>query len=326
MFYSLTVALCLAALFIVLAGSSFLCALVLWAGRGWLPFVSSRTRASIFFTLRSLPFFLSGLITLGLVLPAFLRYEPRSSNEAMGLRLLLLATLGTLVIAAVAVRSWRIVRATHRAQKEWGARARPLHVAGVDVPVYCGDLSALVAVTGLFRPKIFVSTKVVERLSHDELLAAIAHEVAHVGALDNLKQMILKITGAPKWLKLVSSSDAMWLNASEMAADEGALAGGASALDLSSALVKVAAVSRRLPALDRIAASHFLPVAGPSCLATRVSHLSKLLEGEGYSPRVVTRTQKYLPGFALLMIIVSYAACVSAVLPWIHEVLELLVK
>ena len=326
MFYSLAVVLCLAVLFIVLAGSCFLCSLILWAGRRWLPLLSARTRANFLFTLRALPFLLSGWITLGFVLPAFLRFEPRSSNEMLGLRLLTLAALGAFVIAAAAVRSSRILTATHRAQKEWGTHSRALRIAGVEIPVYASEISPLLAVTGLFRPQVFVSARVVEKLSPSELFAAIAHEVAHVSALDNLKQLILKITGAPKWLKLGLGSDAMWVSASEMAADEGALVGGATALDLSSALVKVAALSRRIPAFDMIAASHFLPPVAPSCLATRVNHLSKLLESEGHPVRTGTKNRKHWIGLSLLVFVIAYAACVSAILPWVHEVLELLVR
>jgi Zn-dependent protease with chaperone function len=326
MFYSLAIILCLAVLFIVMAGASFLCTLLLWACRQWLLRLSPPTRANLFFMLRALPLFLSGLVIVGLVLPAILRFEPRSSNETPGLRLLALAALGTLLIATIAVRCWRIVRATHRAQKDWGNDSQALRIAGVELPIYRSHVSPLLAVTGLFRPRIFISATVLESLSPGELFAAVAHEVAHVSALDNLKQVVLKVTGAPSWLRLGFTSDAMWLNASEMAADEGALAGGASALDLSSALVKVANLNRQALVVDRIAASHFLPAAGPSCLATRVSHLSRLLESEGHLVRPGTRKRKYWPGLTLLTLMVAYAACVSAVLPWIHEVLELMVK
>jgi Zn-dependent protease with chaperone function len=325
-FYLLAIVLCLAVLSIVLAGSSLLCAFILSAGKRWLHLLPARACAAWVFGLRTLPFFLAALITLGFALPAFFRFEPRSSNESIGPRLLGLASLGALVIAVVAVRSWRIIRASHRAQKEWRACSRPVQIGRVLVPVYCGEPSPLLAVTGLLQPQIFVSEKVMTKLSPGELAAAIAHEVAHVNALDNLKHLILKITRGPEWLKLGSTWDGMWLAASEAAADEGALAGGASALDLSSALVKVAAFSREFVASDRIAASHFLPLTTRSSLEARVNHLCYLLENEKPLATTETGGRKWWPVLCFLMLIGSYAASVNAILPWTYEILELLVR
>jgi hypothetical protein len=326
MFYALALVLCLAVLFIVLAGSTVLCALGLWSGKRFLRFLSPGARANLLFLARALPFFLAGVVTLGFALPAFLRFEPRSSNEMVGLRLLALAALGAFVIAGVGIRGLRIVRTTYRAQKKWRIHSRRLQVEGVDVPVYCASgLGPLLAVTGLLRPRIFVAQTVVEKLSSGELFAAIAHELAHVSALDNLKQLVLKTTRPPEWFRLFRKSDALWLNASEMAADEGALAGGASALDLSSALVKVGGLSRNIPVGSLIAASHLLPLNTQSCIEMRVDHLRKLLENEGHMPPNQHGSRNYWPVLGL-SVLLGYAICVNAVLPCIHEVLELLVR
>jgi Zn-dependent protease with chaperone function len=194
------------------------------------------------------------------------------------------------------------------------------------VPVYCAsEPSPLLAVTGLLRPRIFVAQRVVEKLSSGELFAAIAHELAHVSALDNLKQLVLKTTRPPEWFKLFRKSDALWLNASEMAADEGALAGGASALELSSALIKVGRLSRNIPVGDLIAASHLLPLNTQSCIEMRVDHLRKLLESEGDMPPNQRGRRNYWPVLGLSLLL-GYAICVNAVLPCIHEVLEFLVR
>lgn len=181
MFYALAFVLCLAVLFIVLAGSSVFCAAGLYAGRRFLHLLPTSARANLLFLVRAIPYFLAGLVSLGFALPAFLRFEPRSSTEMVGPRLLILAGLGVLVIAAVAFRSFRTIGATRRAQKQWRSHSRRLQVPGIDVPVYCAAGSGpLLAVTGIFRPEIFVSQTVVDNLSSEELFAAIAHEVAHV--------------------------------------------------------------------------------------------------------------------------------------------------
>src|SRR5262249_45927772 len=146
--------------------------------------------------------------------------------------------------------------ATARVQKRWQADSRTqLQIAGVDARVYCVENeSPLVAVTGIFRPKIFVSRQGLNVLSPEELRAAIAHEMHHVRRFDNLKQLVLNVVGPLE--RLGGAQSFSWTLASEVAADAGALDRGASALDLASALVKVAAL-RRGPLLShQIAASH----------------------------------------------------------------------
>lgn len=329
MFYILALALCLAVLFIVLACAAIFCAAGLWVTRRFLHRVAPRTGANLLFTMRVLPLFLAFVAALGFALPAFLRFEPHSTGELIGLRLLLLATLGALVSGLAAIRGWRILRATHRAQQRWRMRAERFSPEGFDVPVYRSEAECpLLAVTGVFRPRIFISRNVTENLSAGELSAAIAHEMAHVSALDNLKQLLLKMTQPPQWLRLFRGSDAAWLNASEMAADEGALAGGASALDLSSALVKLGRMSRKLPKTQMIAASHLLPVAAESSIALRIGHLEKLLGSEDrqrptYSNRFLKR---YRLPVSVLLLAIAYGICLNTALPWMHETLEMLVR
>lgn len=325
MFYALACVLCLAVLFIVLAGATLLAWLGLWSGKRFLHFLSAGGRANLLFLLRALPFFLACLAALGFALPAFLRFEPRSSNEMVGWRLLALAALGALATGLVFVRSWRIIHATQCAQKQWRSRSRQFKISGVDVPLYCVDAPApLLAVTGWLRPRIFVAQTVIEKLSSRELFAAIAHELAHVSAGDNLKQLVLKTSGTPRWLNSFRSSDTSWLNASEMAADEGALSSGASALDLGSALVKVGGLSRQASAGDMVAVSQLLPANGRSCVEMRVLHLRELLENEDQAPQ--SKGRSCWAVVAVVGLVVCYAMCVGTVLPFVHEMLELLVR
>ncbi len=327
MFYALALLLCLAVVFITVAGSLLLCGLLLRMGKTFLYRFSARAQANLLFTLRALPWLVAALVTLGLALPAFLRFEPRSSNEILGPRLLFLAALGALLLATIGLRIVRILIVTYRTQRQWRCDSHNLHLESVDVPLYSAHGSApLLAVTGLFRPRIFIAQEVVEKLSPGEIFAAVAHELAHVSALDNLKQLVLKATRLPRWLSPFSGSDADWLNASEIAADEGALAGGASALDLSSALVKVAKLSRNAQSPTMIAASHLLPVSEQSSLAGRVNHLRNLLQGDKPMPEVKRPRQMYLPVCSVLALALGYALSLNAVLPWMHEVLELLVR
>jgi Zn-dependent protease with chaperone function len=329
MFYALALLLCLAVVFIVLACATVFCGAGLWAAQRAVNSVAPRISANLLFTMRTLPLFLAFLVALGFALPAFLEFEPHSSGELIGLRLLLLAALGALVIGLVGVRAYRIFTATHRAQRQWRKHAEKLQPEGIDFPVYCADGECpLLAVTGVFRPKIFVSRQVTENLSAGELSAAIAHEMAHVSALDNLKQVLLKVTQPPQWLALFRNSDAAWVNASEMAADEGALASGASALDLSSALVKVGRLSRQFSAGPMVAASRLLPTAPESSIQMRITHLEKLLGKEemGRPTDANPAGTRRWSVFSALLLVGIYALCLNAILPWMHEALEILVR
>jgi hypothetical protein len=180
-----------------------------------------------------------------------------------------------------------------------------------------------VAVAGIFRSRIFVAREITEALSPDELRAALAHELAHVSSFDNLKQLLLKITRAPRWLKALHSVDAEWTDASEIAADQEALAEGTSVLDLSSALIKVGRLSRPLTGRELVA-SHLVPPTCGSALENRVTCLSEILEGNGATPaRSAKRGHLLLP---LVLTLTAYLACVNAVLPAVHEALEFLVR
>jgi Zn-dependent protease with chaperone function len=326
MFYILCIALCLAAMFLVLAGMSMLC---LWSWRFLRLLVLSSapsTAANLLFAIRVLPLLLAFLVTFGLALPAFVKFEPRSTSEMMSLRLLVLAAFGAFALLAMGIRVVKIVRATTAVQEQWRRRSKKLHVEGMNIPVYCldGPRSA-VAVLGILQPEIFVSREVAETLSPDELSAAIAHEKAHVSSLDNLKQLLLKVVRPPRWLNMLRMAETDWTSASEIAADEAALAAGVSALDLSGALVKVGRLKIQAVVGDAVAASHLLPIASGSAVEARMSHLQKLLEDEGCS-RVEKRNGKRGMFFVLVLPVIAYAICVNGILPWVHEALELLVR
>jgi hypothetical protein len=324
MFYVLAVALCLAVLFLVLACGSLLCMaglrLVLrMAGSG-----APHTRANLLFAARILPLALACSVTFGLALPAFLKFEPYSTEEGMGFRLVSLAILGALALVGMVVRGVSLLRATRQAQRGWRDHSDRLRLDGVNVPVYRVEQGAsLLAVTGIFRPRIFVGREITETLSQDELRAALAHEMAHVSSFDNLKQLLLKMTRVPRWLKALHNADAEWTNASEIAADRGALAEGASVLDLSSALIKVGRLKRPLAGRETVA-SHLVPASCGGSLETRVTCLSEMLEGKGAEPaRRVRRNNLFLP---VLIVLAAYVAGINSVLPAVHEALEFLVR
>src|SRR5262249_51909570 len=140
----------------------------------------------------------------------------------------------------------------------------------------------LMAVTGLFRPRIFVSQAIVSGLNQQELAAALAHEFAHVQARDNLKQLLLRITQWPRWIHaffhLKTSRLHQWISASEVLGDRNAIAGGTSPYHLASALVKVARLSAEAAPVPAITASHLVPDCTDSAVAFRVLQLREILD------------------------------------------------
>ena len=325
MFYLLCISLCFAAMFIVVAGTSIallpLQQMVGATGRRRRP----GTTANLIFIVRTLPFLLGVVAALGLALPAYLEFEPSHTTEMPGLPLLLFAALGVVIVAIAVARCWRILRTTRTMQIKWLRQVECVSLYCDRIPVYCLESSrSLLAVAGMLHPRIFMSKDVVGALNAPELEAALAHELSHVRAGDNLKQFILKVTRAPRWLGFASGLDSAWVSTSELAADEGAIGGGASALDLSSALIKVGRLSRQGGPSPEMAASHLVDGCGAATQA-RAARLRELLQNDcpehvlqgGESPAYASIV------FATLLLI--YLVLLTS-LPAIHDLLEFLVR
>src|SRR5262249_38692823 len=164
--------------------------------------------------------------------------------------------------------------------------------------------------------------EIARTLSHQELQAALAHELAHIASFDNLKQLPLKVTDIPSWLNPFRGGIGEWASASEIAADDNALANGVSALDLSSALIKVARL-RRQPAIHDAVASHLVPTCGAS-LERRVTRLSELLQSDAQVAPSAEKPRRLMA--AILLCTVLYAGSLPILLPVVHEALEFLVR
>jgi hypothetical protein len=185
------------------------------------------------------------------------------------------------------------------------------------------------AVTGIFKPRVYVSRAVADALTEEELSAALSHELAHVRSFDNLKQVLMKIMAPPDWIRGLQSTGEAWARASEVAADERALAQGASALELSSALIKVGRLSRAGNTGNNmsgsLAASHLVPCGCSSATLTRAAHLRDLLENGTVMPPVQDSSRRKVVT-AVALIVAAYIGCLATLLPAVHEALEFLVR
>jgi len=222
--------------------------------------IPAARRARLLLALRLLPSAAGIVVSLGMVLPAFLWLQPRQSDEEVRGPLAVLALAGLTLLAAGATRGIASCRATRRLHDAWMARGRP--VALPDVPWaesrVVEHAFPIVGVVGIRRPRLVVTGQVQAVLSGEEWRAVVAHERAHVRSLDNLKSLALRF--CPDLLAFLPAGRRLaqaWCAAVEDAADDAVAARGrADALHLASALVKV---GRLVPQGSELTA---LPVMG----------------------------------------------------------------
>lgn len=191
--------------------------------------------------LRLMPSLLGATLTAGVVLPSFLRHEPSNPLERVGPVVLMLALGSAFLIGHGLWRAWQARVATRRIVATWSAAGRHTTLGGTTLDVI--DVAApIVALVGLWRPRVVVARAVVDACTPTELAQVAAHEHAHRAAGDNVKRLLM--LAAPDvlaWLPLAATLLDRWHLASEEAADAAAVGDDRQArLALASALIKVA--------------------------------------------------------------------------------------
>jgi Zn-dependent protease with chaperone function len=204
--------------------------------------VSATRRARLLLALLLLPSAAGLVVSVGMVLPAFLWLQPHESTEVVSPVLALLAVLALLVLGAGAARVRAAWRATRRTAARWAARGTETSLPGVPWKArVIEDPFPVLAVVGVREPGLVVARQVREALEPREWEAVIAHERAHAASQDNLKSLLLR--SCPDVLQLMPAGRRLaeaWKAAVEDAADDAVAATGRpAALHLASALVKV---------------------------------------------------------------------------------------
>jgi len=265
--------------------------------------------------LRLLPAAASIAFVALIFVPSYWKYEP-SAVEDLDLTLAAVALAAIVLFAAAAVRGCAAWRQASRRSRAWLRIAHPLDV-DTPVPAYEVQIDTpMMALVGIVRPRLLITRGVVVALTPDELRAAIAHEVGHRRAWDNLKRLAMH--AAPDVLagtRVAAALEARWASAAEYAADRAAGRDSAIRCALASALVKVAKLTPpRIPLAEPIST-----LVDGGEIASRVE---RLLDDEPPAPPF-----RPLRLAAAALALAAVLAAAYAPLLWsVHEATELLVN
>jgi hypothetical protein len=234
---------CSATFFLVNALLSFAVKFVSGAAIRVAETMRPRSASHFLLGLRLLPFVLGVSAVLGLCIPSYLWLEPQATAERAGWGFLTFAFFGALVCALSIARAVRAVAVSNRYNRAWRKAGREARLTAEDSnAVIIENEAPLLALAGVYRPRLMVSEAVLGVLSAEQLAVALRHEKAHRGSRDNLKRLLLLLTpdGIP-FLSSCSSLDLAWSRFSEWAADDEAVHGDSRrALSLAEALLRVA--------------------------------------------------------------------------------------
>jgi hypothetical protein len=205
----------------------------------------ARRRASLWVALRLSPTLTALFLSLAFGL-AFVRHEPRHASEPAGGVLLGLAAFAFVLLAAAV---WRVVSAIlrtascHRLVRRIGV---PLDVPNLSLPAWQVPTDfPLAAVSGVLRPRLILSSRIIHECPEDELGLVLRHEAAHASRRDNLVRLaLLACPDALAFMRGRGNCMRNWHHAVEEAADEAAVGSDSAAgASLASALVRVGRMS-----------------------------------------------------------------------------------
>ncbi len=288
---------------------------------------SARTRAELLFVMRMGPPVIAVIWIAAFLIPSYLVYEPYATNEFVSKKLGGLAAVSAIGVTYAIWRGLRSWLATRSLLKTWLSNATPFNLHGVDVPAFKLSHSfPIVAVVGTLRPRLFIAEHVLNSLTNEELVAAVAHEYGHMAAHDNLKRSMLRASRAALLIIPCGRSlDCAWGEASESAADEYAAQQSSNvALNLASALVRIA---RLIPRDEHVVipSSAFL-VGGEETRGVKV-RVNRLVELASIDPKLLVTSApliRLLPWLALVAVLVIGLTIESrsSVLANVHFLIE----
>ncbi len=262
------------------------------------------------FTLRVIPFAISAAVSLFLTLPSFLLLERHSLDEDLGT-----FVLGGCAVLILGTGIYRVLAAearTRRVVSAYMESAIGVEAHTVTPAIILAQSITPLMLVGVRAPRILISASACKVLNDGELQAAVRHETAHSRSRDNLKKAILNCLPFPGMARLEEA----WREASEIAADDGAVSSHDEALDLAAALIKLA---RHFPcqAVPDLATGLMSAVGS---VTNRVERLMAWKEASAASPH----RWRYIVAGALIACF-ALAAKLGPTLVLVHSLTERLV-
>lgn len=200
-------------------------------------------RARRLLQLRVVPATAAAAMTLLVVMPAFVIFEPPTAGEDIGPVVAVLSILAAMQIGASVIAAARSAWLTARIERRWlqssqaieASRSAGLRAFTIECP------SPMVALVGVFVPKLIASRTVVNACTADEVACIVAHERGHFDARDNLKRWIMaSLPDMLRWTPVHQEILDSWHHAAEDAADDAATGGEAAArAELAALLLKI---------------------------------------------------------------------------------------
>jgi len=246
----------------------------LWRTRAIAPAsLPPAVRARRLLQLRLMPSVAAFAVTLFVVTPAFMIFEPPHTDEKVGPMLAFLSVVALLQIGAAITFAARSAWLTGRVERQWlrssqsiaACDSRGLRAFAIQ------SSSPMVALVGVFAPKLIASSSVIEACTSEEIACIVAHERGHFDARDNLKRWIMaSAPDALRWTRLHHEIVDTWHHAAEDAADDAATGGDPAArAELAALLLKVVRLAPQ-PVWDAAIVSPFVEQHG---LERRVKRL-----------------------------------------------------
>ena len=238
-------------------------------------------RARRLIWIRSIPFVFSAIVSLAIVMPSFAIFEPAGATDTAGPYVTALAVFALALWTTSLWIGLRAAARTHQAVGEWLRASKPLDVdPPAGVPAFVIHTAApIVALVGVFRPKLLAAQSVIDACSDQELNAIVSHERGHLRSRDNLKRWLMAcVPDVLRWVPAHAQIVSAWHDAAEDAADDVATDGSdAARADLAALLVKIARLAPE-PAWPAAAVSPFVERDG---LSRRVTRLLNARRGDG---------------------------------------------
>jgi beta-lactamase regulating signal transducer with metallopeptidase domain len=246
------------------------------------------------------------------MVPSFLYLEPFRNDETVGICAMALAGGGIVAIVFGLLSAlwawWKTLRIASSC-----ARNRQFRFESGISAVEISAPNPVILVAGIWCPTFFISRQARELLDHREMQMAIQHEMAHIRFRDNLKKLMLRLCRFP----FLSELERRWVQAAEFAADDAAARDESSALDLASALLKIATGPN--PAQ--------MPVIAMGLVTTSDSALHERIERLlAWQPSAGSRCRRSHPGPMTVFILALLIATYVPLLGQVHELTELLVR